>query len=442
MASGVIASGVMANGALASGVITNGVINITVDTRALGDSINWLSTATPTQIAIALNAGIQSYKIILSGEGGGVGVGVNAGANTNAEPTRTLATATPSTALASTTPSTALASQTSKPQHNWETAEKSVERGKLAEQYIVDMLSERFGSDNITNTTKSSKCGDIEMTIDGARIVIEIKNYKTAITQKEVVKFNRDLSVRVPHGGLFISLGSPIVGVKGEFEIKYERVESRLIPCVYIVGSARTTIVAGILVLRQIIANKRALVGDLSSGEQLRAQLDRIMESTHALTRYRNDMSETMAAIQQMLCKNWQDITTAELAIKDATNAISTQYGDTVQFIGAGESILSSFTPQNRAETLEVFRMVNAINEKDSTWTVSNKKCVHDSSGIALLFSKTNAELAIPIERVSAEIIRSLIITWGKEFKITNSAVVLVIQQQYLERIGAVLGGK
>lgn len=395
---------------------------LTIDSALLtADTVAWLSKATPTDVSIVLNSAVGFYR-----------AWPNRVSDDSADSDVKAITPLQATPLQATPPIDSVVP-------NWKVAEKSAEKGKLAEQYIVDMLADRFGKNNVSNTAKTSKSGDIELIIDQTRIVIEIKNYRTTVTQKEVTKFCRDLGVRTPHAGLFISLGSNIVGVASDFEIKYERVESQIVPCVYLVGQHPSVIYAAILVLRQMVANKRQLIDDLGAGELLRRQLDKIIEAAYSLTRYRSDMSENMTTIQQMLCKNWQDITSAELIIKNASEELSREYGELRTMIGASESVLSKFNPQNLTEVREVFNIVNARYPTDSVWVITNKKATHEESNISLLFTRINAELAIPVSNIDSAKIQELIAVFGSKFKITNGCIVLPVDNTSLAVIGNII---
>ena len=375
---------------------------IDINTDILSDeSILWLSTASPQQISLALESGIKSYQAFSTST-----LNVN-----NAQ-----------------LPLTA-------PQEcNWDIVEKSVERGKLAERYIVEMLQDKFGKDNVADTSKTSKSGDITLMIGNMYIMIEIKNYKSKVTQIEVDKFRRDLWVRKPHAGLFISLNSDITGIDDDFHIKYESNESAVVPCIYTVGRLSDTIYRAVLLLRQIIMSKQHLLNDVCKGELLHTKINAISDATASLTRCRSDMSENMLDIQKLLCKNWQDMTSIECTIRDSITTI-TEKLDLEDMEVVNVSIIDKFAPRNYTETVEIFKRIDAKNKTEPEWKSSGKKITHIGSGISLLFTKINAEIAIPTTQLSADKLSEIMTMFGAKFKIINYAVILPLEKDTIEAV-------
>lgn len=361
------------------------------------ESLLWLAAANPAQISLALEAGIRSYNVFA----------VNTMGVSKLE---------------------------APPDFNWNLVEKSVERGKLAEQFIVDMLRDKFGKDSVADTSKTSKAGDITLVVGGMRTMIEIKNYRSKVSQAEVEKFQRDLWVRKPHAGLFISLNTEITGIDDEFYIRYERCEGSIIPCIYMVGRLSDTVYRAVLLLRQVVLSKQHLLNDVCRGEVLTGKIDAISDATTALTRYRNDMSENMTAIQKMMCKNWQDITSAECVIRDSVSAITEQLTPE-EIVGADASIIDKFAPQNRDETVRMFEHIDQSDGGDSEWKATGKKLTHVATSVSLLFTKVKAEVSIPVEHFSDNILAKTLAMFGAKFKIMNGCVILPLEKDTLNAV-------
>jgi len=365
------------------------------------DSLLWLAGANPMQVSLALEAGIRAYSVF------------------GAAPA----------AIAAETPKLE-----APPNFNWDLVEKSVERGKLAERFIVEMLQDKFGKNCVADTSKTSKSGDITLVFGGMQIMIEIKNYRSKISQAEVDKFQRDLWVRKPHAGLFISLNTGITGIDDEFYIRYERCEGGIVPCIYMVGRLSDTVYRAVLLLRQTVSSKQHLLNDLCRGEILHTKIDAISDATSALSRYRNDMSENMTAIQRMMCKNWQDITSAECVIRDSVSTITEQLGQE-DIIGADASIIDKFAPHNRDEVKSMFEHIETKNGADPEWKAGGKKLTHTATNVSLLFTKVRAEISIPVEQFSAEALSQTLASFGAKFKVMNGAVILPLEKDTLPSV-------
>lgn len=81
--------------------------------------------------------------------------------------------------------------------------------GLAGEQAVVDALSPIYELD-----IKQSHAGDMIARRFGKSVMVEVKNYTSAVPYKEVEKFYRDLDTNVAiNGGLFISLKSQITKV-------------------------------------------------------------------------------------------------------------------------------------------------------------------------------------------------------------------------------------
>lgn len=110
--------------------------------------------------------------------------------------------------------------------------EQSTLKGQIGEDHIYNSLKPYF---KIQSTGKIAKSGDFQIITEFGKIMVEVKNYNNTVGQKEIDKFHRDLSQNNDvKAGLFISLHSPIVGIKETIQFEEELIHSRKIPIVYI----------------------------------------------------------------------------------------------------------------------------------------------------------------------------------------------------------------
>ena len=66
----------------------------------------------------------------------------------------------------------------------------SADIGLAGEREVEEILQERY---RILNTAKSGKCGDFVITVNGIRILIEVKKYSKTVPSLEIDKFYRDI---------------------------------------------------------------------------------------------------------------------------------------------------------------------------------------------------------------------------------------------------------
>lgn len=104
------------------------------------------------------------------------------------------------------------------------------ELGQVGESFVEDILKKEY---TIINTTKTGYKGDLIIKYKSLRILVEVKNYSSAVPISEITKFNRDLSSQI-HAGVFISLGSTITGHPDfDFIAEYEK-DSGAIPVLFL----------------------------------------------------------------------------------------------------------------------------------------------------------------------------------------------------------------
>ena len=85
----------------------------------------------------------------------------------------------------------------------------SADKGKMAEASIYRLLSQHF---TVSYNGSTAKSGDLMVTHNGKRILVEIKDHKCAVKTAEIVKFDRDIAANEGiDAAMFISLNSSIV---------------------------------------------------------------------------------------------------------------------------------------------------------------------------------------------------------------------------------------
>ena len=107
------------------------------------------------------------------------------------------------------------------------------EIGSIGEQNVADIIDQLLPHYLHNNVGHIAQQGDIEL-IDPSnkyKYMIEVKNHKQCIRQKEIDKFIRDINCVKPFGAIFLSLKSSITGLQNK---KFIIQVHFGIPCVYI----------------------------------------------------------------------------------------------------------------------------------------------------------------------------------------------------------------
>jgi hypothetical protein len=104
-----------------------------------------------------------------------------------------------------------------------------VHKGTVGEEIVYDALKHY----KLSDTSKSSYSGDMQIEHGNIKMMIEVKNYKDKVPTKEVTKFYRDIETSHCDCAMFISLNSEITK-KGVFEIEILDRGGKRIPCTFI----------------------------------------------------------------------------------------------------------------------------------------------------------------------------------------------------------------
>ena len=96
----------------------------------------------------------------------------------------------------------------------------SANKGKIAEETILQNITKFFPDSEINATGYQSGKGDIVMITNGIKLMVEVKNYNINVPTKEQDKFHRDLLSNDYNAAIMISCNSGIAGHKNQFDYK------------------------------------------------------------------------------------------------------------------------------------------------------------------------------------------------------------------------------
>jgi hypothetical protein len=102
-------------------------------------------------------------------------------------------------------------------------------RGTIGENIIYDFFKNNFNEFEIDDTSMIPHSGDFKLYIPeiNEKIIIEVKNYKNTVDQKQIDKLYYDLNYSGINYGLFISLYSNISNKKNNIEWEITKINSK-----------------------------------------------------------------------------------------------------------------------------------------------------------------------------------------------------------------------
>jgi hypothetical protein len=196
--------------------------------------------------------------------------------------------------------------------------------GLAGEQEIQQILQEQY---IILNTAKSGKCGDFVITVNGTRILVEVKKYSKTVPSLEIEKFYRDIDSNSSiKGGIMISLTSKIVGINRVMEYTHQYVNGDNIPIIFLSLKditdqlvAKTCVCSAVDILLTE-SNSRNKCIDI--GENISHAVNDIDRNLDFLSQCRLMIHETQSMFNKQLGKLMQQVLSAEINIKNSIKVL------------------------------------------------------------------------------------------------------------------------
>lgn len=197
----------------------------------------------------------------------------------------------------------------------------AVEKGKLGEEYVYEILSKEY---KMKDTSKSAHAGDLQLKTEHGHILVEVKNYANTIPKHQVDKFLNDLkhNNRIK-AGLFISLYAKIVGIPQKIYFEEHLVRGRKIPILYVC----TNVESIITLMVDILVNQLKLKQQYHSNAELIVyKLKQLDDDLNILSQVHSKLEELNKSVQHSLNNIQELVRTAELGlyrtIQDIHNTI------------------------------------------------------------------------------------------------------------------------
>lgn len=184
--------------------------------------------------------------------------------------------------------------------------------GKDGEITFENIINQYMPSDyKLEDTSKQGYKGDFILywsshkTNEKYKILIDVKNYKTTIPQKEVDKFYRDIQLNSDiHGGILLSLNSKIVGVSKIIEFKDVSTDNGLTPTIFTKSNKPEVICEVIKLLFHTIEIKSLNSNEIVYKNELIANINDLSDRIQLITSCRSNLQNT----KNIIDKNINDI--------------------------------------------------------------------------------------------------------------------------------------
>lgn len=199
----------------------------------------------------------------------------------------------------------------------------SAKIGLSGEKEVQDILQERY---RLLNTAKSGKCGDFVITVNGIRILIEVKKYSKTVPGIEIDKFYRDIDSNTSIGGaLMISLTSCIVGISKSIEHTHQYVNGNKVPVVFLSLKdipdqvAKECVCSAVDMLLCEVDSKYKCI-DID--DDIVNAVNNIDQNLDYLSQCRLIIHETQSMFNKQLGKLLQQVLSAEINIKKSIDIL------------------------------------------------------------------------------------------------------------------------
>jgi hypothetical protein len=217
--------------------------------------------------------------------------------------------------------------------------------GKAGEVTFENIISQYMPGDyKLEDTAKQGYKGDFSLiwrsykTNKQYKILIDVKNYKTTVPQKEVDKFYRDIKLNSNYnGGLLLSLNSKIVGFSKIIEFKDVYSNNNLLPLVFVKSSQPETICEIIKLLFHTIEIKET-DDTVINKDGLITTISELSDQIQLITDCRTNLQNS----KSMLEKNINDIMFKLMQCEYTLSAKIKQINISVQYVSDSESDVKS----------------------------------------------------------------------------------------------------
>ena len=315
----------------------------------------------------------------------------------------------------------------SKNELRWTSGEEaSAKKGARGEARVAAALKAHTDY-LVRSTAHRARSADLVLDTPAGPVYVDSKDYKTAVPEKEVAKFRRDLGARGAAAGLLVSLSSKITGRAEALSAALEALpgQGRAAPVVYAASGSPEVIAAGAQLAVHLALQQRAgapldSLAAPSGAFDLHACARGLEEVADRFEEARHAQSQSLAAFAAKSAGAAED---AGYALRDLRRAICAQkeaaLGPAEEpatleglwglFEAKFELCRDGSPWEGKAALRAVLGALSAgklgpVGGVGRRWRFSKARAAHPASGAAVAFTATRAELVVPVAAAAARL--------------------------------------
>ena len=261
---------------------------------------------------------------------------------------------------------------------NWSAT--SVLKGQEGENAIFKILEGKF---SVLNTSKIPRSGDFKIHLGGNTYTVEVKNYKNTIPYAEIEKFRRDIMANRYDGGIFVSIGSKIIGIDEKFSIRREYIGGFAIPIIYMILDSvenHELVVKSVDIIHYLSKTYEELETCVISQEEVRDNIIKLKNIFEVGCRNRSEFFDRVSDVNKILIKHYDNLINNELLTKQCINDISKAVNNTNE-VGSTLENINSLIIKYSIKEAKAFTVILEIIYKrypDGSWKETQNKIIHN----------------------------------------------------------------
>ena len=341
----------------------------------------------------------------------------------------------------------------------------AVNIGKEGESSFENIVGQFLNSEyKMENMSKKGHSGDFHIFWNSSKtnkiykILVDVKQYSSAVPTKEITKFYKDLNVNNISGGLFISLTSKICGISKIIELKNsQKINGQMVPCMMANIKEPLVIVEVIKLLFHIIEIKDLHKNGVETMSELYSQISQLNDNIELITECRDALQSSKTDVEKSLNGIMYKLMQCEYSLISRVNSITAtlvnkhelehtisadELGTPDQSVAMIKTVVDTFGSVMQGDTIPYLYSIyelgwdsSSINLPKKIWTLTK-----NDTTISIKMMKGLSSVSFPIitdetqpiidELKKSEITKKLIktTTSGVDVKIDNGTIMNIIK--------------
>jgi len=310
----------------------------------------------------------------------------------------------------------------------------SADKGAAAEGEVYEQLSRAH---RLRDMTRRPHCADFVCDSAAGPVLIEVKHYAGTVPGAEIDKFVRDLGERDAAAGLFVSMTSPIVGLRSRRAVSIT-FESRvatgaLTPVVYAAPtragerlSADIAVAALDMAIGLAEAYPRGVRG-LHGRDSMLAYAAAASQIAEGASSVRGDITGAAAALSGAISAITDRLAHLGRSARELASSQLSEVERTIVVDVSGSATIAEMRahyPTIVAPITLLSSVVAAVEKWEASatgkWRLLKTKAAHEPTACEITFLKGRTELRVPLTSVPPSVWTNLVTTLGKKVSIAD----------------------